>query len=112
MSVLEKAKSHYKAKLTADPAPISIREWETEAFIKPGINLHQLGEIMELSQSGKTAEAMALTLIYRLIDEDGKPIFRKADRTELMKSVDPDVLARIVGEINSSDPSEDDVEGN
>lgn len=112
MSVLEKAKSHYKAKLTAEPTPISIKEWETEAFIKPGINLHQLGEIMELSQSGKTAEAMALTLIYRLIDEDGKPIFRKADRTELMRSVDPDVLARIVGEINSSDPSEDDVEGN
>jgi Asp-tRNA(Asn)/Glu-tRNA(Gln) amidotransferase B subunit len=112
MSVLEKAKSHYRAKLTAEPQPISIPEWETEAFIKPGINLHQLGEIMELSQSGKTAEAMALTLIYRLIDDDGKPIFKKLDRTELMKSVDPDVLARIVGEINNSDPSEEDIEGN
>ena len=112
MSVLDKAKSHYKAKLTADPRPISIPEWETEAFIKPGINLHQLGEIMELSQSGKTAEAMALTLIYRLIDDDGKAIFKKLEKTELMKSVDPDVLARIVGEINASDPSEDDIEGN
>jgi len=112
MSVLDKAKSHYRAKLTADPRPISIPEWETDAFIKPGINLHQLGEIMELSQSGKTAEAMALTLIYRLVDDDGKAIFKKLDKTELMKSVDPDVLARIVGEINASDPSEDDIEGN
>jgi len=112
MSILDKAKKHYRAKLEAEPLPIAIPEWDTEAFIKPGINLHQLGEIMELSQSNKTAEAMALTLIYRLIDGDGKPLFRKADRTELMKSVDPDVLARIVGEINSSDPSEDDVEGN
>ncbi len=112
MSVLDKAKNHYKAKLTAEPSKISIPEWDTEAYIKPGINLSQLGEIMELSQNGKTAEAMALTLIYRLIDEDGQPIFRKPDRVELMRAVDPDVLARIVGEINNSDPNEEDVEGN
>ena len=112
MSILENAKKHYRAKLDSDPLPIAIPEWNTTAFIKPGINLHQLGEIMELSQSNKTAEAMALTMIYRLLDDDGKPLFRKSDRTELMKSVDPDVLARIVGEINASDPSEDDAEGN
>jgi hypothetical protein len=112
MSVLDKAKSHYKSKLTAEPQKIDIPEWDTTVYIKPAINLHQLGEIMELSQSGKTAEAMALTLIYRLIDEDGKAIFRKPDRQELMRSVDPDTLARVVGEINASDPSEDDVEGN
>jgi len=112
MSVLDRAKKHYRSKLDADPLPISIPEWELSAFIKPGINLNQLGEIMELSQSGKTAEAMALTMIYRLIDDDGKPVFRKAEKTELMRSVDPDVLARIVGEINMSDPNEDDIEGN
>ena len=67
---------------------------------------------MELSQSGKTAEAMAMTLIFRLIDEEGKPLFRKPEKIDLMRSVDPDVLARIVGEINGADPSEDDVEGN
>ena len=112
MSVLDKAKKHYQTKLHADPKPINIPEWDTDAFVKPGINLSQLGEIMELSQNGKTAEAMALTLIYRLIDSDGKFIFRKPDRTELMKSVDPDVLARVVGEINSLDPSDEEIEGN
>jgi len=74
--------------------------------------LRQLGEIMELSQSGKVAEAMALTLVYRLIDESGKPLFRKAERLEIMRSVDPDVLARVVGEINEADPDDEDVEGN
>jgi hypothetical protein len=29
-----------------------------------------------------------------------------------MRSVDPDVLARVVGEINESDPDDEDVEGN
>jgi len=112
MSVLEKAKSHYQAKLTAEPQKINIPEWDTVAYIRPGINLLQLGEIMELSQAGKTAEAMALTLIYRLVDKEGAPIFKKLERTELMRAVDPDVLARIVGEINNSDPSEEDVAGN
>ncbi len=112
MSILEKAKSHYQAKLHAEPKKLDIPEWDTVAYIKPSMNLSQLGEIMELSQSGKTAEAMALTLIYRLIDDEGKHLFRKPDRIDLMKQVDPDVLARIVSEINSADPSEDDVEGN
>ena len=112
MSILEKAKSHYQAKLHAEARKIEIPEWDTTAYIKPSINLSQLGEIMELSSSGKTAEAMALTLIFRLVDEEGKPLFRKPDRVDLMRQVDPDVLARVVGEINSGDPSEDDVEGN
>lgn len=112
MSILEKAKSHYQAKLHAEPKKLDIPEWDTVAYIKPSMNLSQLGEIMELSQSGKTAEAMALTLVYRLIDDEGKHLFRKPDRIDLMKQVDPDVLARIVSEINSADPSEDDVEGN
>lgn len=71
-----------------------------------------MGEILELTQNGKTAEAMAMTLIYRLIDEEGAPIFRKADKTELMRHVDPDVLSRIVGEVSSTDPDEDDIAGN
>lgn len=112
MSILEKAKSHYQAKLHAEPQKIEIPEWDTVAYIKPSLNLSQLGEIMELSQSGKTAEAMAMTLIFRLIDQEGKPLFRKPEKVDLMRSVDPDVLARVVSEINSGDPSEEDVAGN
>lgn len=112
MSLLDKAKSHYRAKLEAEPRKIDVPEWDSIVYIKPGINLHQLGEIMELSQSGKLAEAMALTLIYRLIDENGKPLFRKAERVEIMRSVDPDVLARVVADINEADPDDEDVAGN
>lgn len=112
MSILEKAKGHYQAKLSAQSVKISIPEWGTDAFIKPGINLAQLGEILELSQSGKTAEAMALTLIYRLQDKDGEFLFRKSDKSELMRTVDPEVIARIVGEINESDPDEESIKGN
>jgi len=112
LSVLEKAKAHYSAKLSAEPRALEVPEWGTTVYIRPGISLANLGEIMELANGGKTAEAMALTLIHRLVDEDGKAIFRKVERIELMRSVDPDVLSRIVSEINSNDPDQEDVAGN
>lgn len=112
MSILEKAKNHYKVKMSAQSESLYIPEWETTVFIKPGINLHQLGEITSAASRGETAEAMALTLIYRLVDEQGQPIFKKIEKTELLRSVDPDVMARIVNEINSNDPDQDDALGN
>lgn len=111
-SVLDNAKSHYRAKLGAEPRQLEVPEWETTVYIKPAITLGQLGEILELTNSGKTAEAIALTAIFRLLDAEGNPIFRKVERSELMRSVDPDVLSRIVGEINSDDPDYEDVSKN
>lgn len=112
MSILEKAKAHYSAKLSAAPRALKVPEWDATVFIKPGISLQRQGEIIELVNSGKTAEAMAMTLIYRLVDDQGSPIFRKVERSELLKSVDPDVMSRIVSEINGDDPDQDDVAGN
>ena len=74
MSVLDKAKAHYQNKLSEEPREIKIPEWDTTAYIKPAMSLQRLGEVMEAANSGKSAEAMVLTIIYRLIDEDGKPI--------------------------------------
>ena len=112
MSLLQKAQEHYKAKLDAEPRALEVPEWGATVYIKPAISLLRLGEVMELANSGKAAEAMVLTLIYRLVDEEGTPLFRKAERTELMRSVDPDVLARIVSVINEDTPTEDDALGN
>ena len=112
MSLLQKAQEHYRAKLDAEPRALEVPEWGTTVYIKPAISLLRLSEVMELASSGKSGEAMVLTLIYRLVDEEGTPLFRKAERTELMRSVDPDVLARIVGVINEDTPTEEDALGN
>ena len=55
---------------------------------------------------------MALTVIYRLVDAEGKALFRKSDKMELLKSVSPDVITNIVTAINELDPSSEDIEGN
>lgn len=112
MSLLDKAKKHYQAKLEAEPRELFIPEWDSKVYIKPGISLLALGEIMQQAQNGNAAEAMALTVIHRLIDGDGKPVFKKSERAEIMRSVDPDILARIVSEINEADPTAEDIEGN
>lgn len=112
MSLIEKAKSHYRAKLDAEPEELHIPQWDTTVFIRPAVNLAQMGEIMELSREGKSAEAMVMTLIYRLIDAEGKPVFKKLDKTELLRSADPDVLSFILSKINAGDPDEDEIEKN
>ena len=112
MSVLERAKAHYAERMASEPRALRIPEWDVTVYVKPAMTLAQMGEIMELSRDGKSAEAMVMTLVHRLVDEVGKPVFRKVERTELMRSVDPDVLARIVTEINAGDPEEDEIAKN
>ena len=110
MSVLDKAKKHYTNIISQEPIKVEVPEWDSTLYAKPSISLAKLGEIMELSNAGKSAEAMALTLIYRLIDADGNPVFRKAEKNELLRSVDPDVLSRIITTISDNTPSDEDVE--
>lgn len=111
-ALLEKAKGHYKQKLGKTPAKLEVPEWDAVVYVKPTLSLQQLGEIMEAANNGKSAEAMVLTVIYRLQDEHGDPVFRKPDKPEILRSVDPDVLARLVTEINAADPSQEDILGN
>ena len=112
MSLLEKAQQHYRTKLAAEPEELYVPQWDAKVYIKPAVNLAQMGEIMELSREGKGAEAMVMTLIHRLVDDEGKPVFRKIEKTEILRSVDPDVLSFILSKINAGDPDEDEIEKN
>lgn len=111
-AILDKAKAHYRDVMSATPTKIEIPEWEATAYVKPKLSLEKTGEIMDLSNRGKIAEAMVMTLIYRLVDEEGAPLFRPPEKVVLLKQVDPDVLAKVVTQINNALPTEDDVSGN
>jgi len=116
---LENAKKHYQAKLGRTPRRLEVPEFAKPGekkpavvYIRPGMNLERTGEILELSNSGKSAEAMVMTIIYRLVDKEGDPIFRKADRMDLMRHIDPGVIAELVSEINREDPDLEDARKN
>ena len=109
MTVLDSAKKHYTNIINQEPIKVEVPEWDTTLYAKPSISLARLGEIMELSNNGKSAEAMVMTLIHRLIDAEGNSVFRKSEKNELLRSVDPDVLSRIITVISDGTATDEEV---
>lgn len=103
-AVLAKAKQHFKEILSGGlKGPIQVPEWETEIWYKAATTFAQESKIVELTAAGKTVEALVEALIMRALDADGSAIFSKADKPELMRSVDPNVIMRIMAEMNDTE---------
>lgn len=102
--VLAAAKAHFKDILGGGlKGPIRVPEWETEIYYKPATTFLQESKIVELTQAGKTVEALVEALIMRSLDAEGNPVFTKADKPELMRFVDPAVIMRVMSEMNDPD---------
>jgi hypothetical protein len=101
MSAIDKAKAHFKTVLSQGlQGPITVPEWDLKVFFKPATTFQQESRIVELTSQGKTVEALVESLIMRALDGEGKPLFNKMDKTELMREVDPNIIMRVVTEMN------------
>lgn len=105
--ILDKATAHFRAKLSADSLSIYVPEWETKVFFKQSITLKEQSKLIELATTGKTVEALVETLLVKARNEDGTKMFTQMDRQVLMNEVDPQVLIRVVSEINNAGDSGD-----
>ena len=103
MSVLTNATKHFADQLTGDLKHITVPEWKTDVYFKPINNFATESRIIELTQKGKITEALIETLILKALDAGGKPMFNKFDKVTLMNEVDPAVITRVVGQINTTD---------
>lgn len=117
MSILDGAKAHFRERLSGGLQCLEVPEWGSDGqpakiYYKPSLNFQQQEKILKLSDEGKKAEAIVQALIERALDEDGNRIFKQANRLELMKQVDPDIIARVVGDMSQDDDSLDDIEKN
>ena len=113
MSAIDNAKAHFKTRLSAGlQGPIKVEEWGIDIWYKPLMSMSQQSQIFELYQSGKASEAAVQLLIIRALDADGTPHFNKLDKTELMKSVDSEVIGAIVEQISANDAEGEDGLGN
>jgi hypothetical protein len=102
--VLDAAKAHFKEILAGGlKGPISVPEWGAEIYYKPATTFQQESKIVELTQAGKTVEALVESLIMRSLDADGNPLFNKVDKPELMRFVDPSIIMRVMAEMNDPD---------
>jgi hypothetical protein len=101
MSAISKAKSHFQTILAQGlQGPVLVPEWDLKVYYKPATTFQQESKIVELQSQGKTVEALVETLIMRSLDVDGKALFVRADKTELMRECDPTVIMRIVTDMN------------
>jgi hypothetical protein len=105
--VLDKATAHFRAKLSADSLSIYVPEWETKVFFKQSITLKEQSKLIELATTGKTVEALVETLIVKARNEDGSKMFTMMDKQVLLNEVDPQVLIRVVSEINNGTDTSD-----
>ena len=100
--VLEQAKKHFKHKLNGSLEKIHVEEWDQDIYYKNTYPFATESKIIELQQQGKTVEALVESIIAKSLDADGKNIFNKFDKNVLMYEVDPSVLLRIAGRLNSA----------
>jgi len=106
---MAKATQHFKEQMSAGMKKVEVPEWETTLYFKPLVSFAQEQSVIQLHSEGKQVEALVQTLITRACDEDGKRVFTAADKVELMNRVDPNVILRIVNQMNAEEVSEEDL---
>jgi hypothetical protein len=99
--ILEKATAHFRNKLGGELHKITVPEWECDIYFKGSNTLREEGRIVQLSQEGKSVEALVETLIVKARNADGTKMFGMPDKMIFMNEVDPTVLVRIVTEMNN-----------
>lgn len=107
--VLERATAHFRNQISGEMKSIEVPEWETKVYYKTALSLKEEGRVLELSQQGKSVEALVESLIIRARNEDGSKMFATPDKVTLMNEVDPKVLIRVVGAMNQVSAEELDL---
>lgn len=98
--VLDKATAHFRTRISGEMRKIHVPEWECDLYFKEASSLKEESKILELSQQGKSVEAIVESLIIKARNQDGTRMFSQAEKPVLMNEVDPSVIIRVVGEMN------------
>jgi hypothetical protein len=108
--VLEKATGHFRNKISGEMKSVHVPEWDAKIWFKTSITLKEQSKLIELSQQGKTVEALVESLITKARNEDGSKMFTPMDKVVFMNEVDPNVIIRVVGEINLASGDDESIE--
>ena len=94
-----------------DLTPVTIPGFPLEAYFTP-MTLADSQKIRARS-GDSNEEFIVYTLIYKLVDKQGKKLLDIGDKTTLLSKVPFDVLTNIVQQINAANPVDvEDIEGN
>jgi cytidylate kinase len=107
--ILDKATAHFRDKISGDMKTVYVPEWDCKIYFKASITLREQSKLIELASQGKTVEALVETLIVKARNEDGSKMFTMPEKAIFMNEVDPNVIIRVVSEINNT-VTEDDLD--
>jgi len=112
MNVLERAKAHFDAQ---GVIRIEVPEWPDEKG-NPTVMYSQPFTLADRKKLAKFAQEDDLEFIVRMVimkceDENGEKVFDLSDKPTLMNKVDPNVIARISGQLTAT-PSIEEQSGN
>jgi hypothetical protein len=111
--LIDRATAHFQEVLSQGlRGPIEIPEWGANVYYKPATTMAEQSKISELAAAGKTTEALVVGLITRARDENGELLFSMGDKARLMNAVDPNVILKIVTQMNSYEDEMTDILGN
>ena len=119
MDAINALKADFRQKMTGEMQFLDVPEIKNKEgvplriYYKPCMTLKEQQKILALQNQDKAGEAIAQTLIFRALDEDGNRLFKRANMPELMNEVDPNVTSRIVADMaNKNDDSIEDIAKN
>lgn len=99
--LIDKVETHFESVLANGlQGPVEVPEWDEKIWWRPSSTMAEESRVIELSQAGKTTEALVVTLIQKAMDKDGKPLFALSDKLKLMRVADPKVILRVITEMN------------
>lgn len=99
---LDNITSHFRNKISGEMKSVEVPEWDMTFYYKTTSTLAEQSKIIDLAQKGSTVEALVETLIVKARDKEGNKIFKPIEKTVLMNEADPDVLIRVVGQMNNT----------
>ena len=108
--MLEKAKAHFKQILENEGLRcMDVPEWgennqPAKIYFKPmsALPVKTYSQLVELG-SQQTVEAFVDILILRCLDEQGKPLFRLVDKTEMLREISPVVVCEIIRQMGEAE---------
>jgi len=99
--LLEVAKLQFRDRMGGALKSVDVPEWQvngkpTVVYFKPAMTFRQQGEVLSLAGQDKQVDAIIMTFIFRALDSEGVPLFKKIHFKEIINELDPDVIAGVV----------------
>lgn len=98
--VIERATAHFRTKIGGEMRKFHVPEWECDIWVRNSSTLKEESKVLELSQQGKTVEALIESIIVKARNEDGSKMFGPLDKQVFLNEIDPAVIIKVAGEIN------------